>query len=100
MKAGTKYDQDKLRYDLLPPECLEGIVEVLTFGAKKYAPNNWLKVPDAKDRYYAAAMRHLQAWRKGEITDPESGLHHLKHAATCLIFLLYFELTCPESHKL
>jgi hypothetical protein len=92
MKEGTKYDDGKLRYDLMPPECLCGIVEVLTYGAKKYAPDNWQKVPDAKNRYYAACMRHLEAWRMGQDKDQESVLEHLKHAATCLIFLMWFEI--------
>jgi len=37
-------------------------------------------------------MRHLNAWRLGESIDPESGLHHLKHALTNVIFLMWFEL--------
>lgn len=33
---GTKHDGGKIRYDLLPPEFLEGTAEILTFGAAKY----------------------------------------------------------------
>ena len=88
---GMKNDQDKVRLDLVDPEFIEGVGEVLTFGAKKYEPNNWQKVEDAENRYYAAALRHLMAWRKGETTDEESGLSHLKHAATNIMFLLHFE---------
>ena len=32
-------------------------------------------------------MRHLIAWRKGELIDPESKLPHLAHAGCNLIFL-------------
>ena len=88
---GRKNDQGKNRLDLIEPEFIEGVGEVLTFGAEKYEPNNWQKVEDPEDRYYAAALRHLMAWRKGEATDEESGLSHLKHAATNLMFLLHFE---------
>lgn len=92
MKKGVKYDENKLRYDLMPVESFKGIVEVLTFGAKKYSDNNWKKVLNPKNRYYAATIRHLELWRYGEKNDIESGLLHLQHAATCIIFLLWFEI--------
>lgn len=89
--AGQKDDKEKNRLDLIEPEFIEGIGKVLTFGANKYEPNNWQKVEDAEDRYYAAALRHLIAWRKGEKTDPESGLSHLDHVACNIMFLQHFE---------
>ena len=91
-KIGVKHDSDKLRYDLMPPEVLQSVVQVLTNGAKKYADNNWKDVPDSDNRYYAAAMRHLQAWRMGELLDAEDGLPHLSHAVCCLSFLLYKQI--------
>lgn len=89
--AGRKDDQEKNRLDLIEPEFIEGVGKVLTFGADKYEPNNWQKVEDAEDRYYAAALRHLIAWRKGEKTDPESDLSHLYHVACNIMFLQHFE---------
>ena len=89
--VGHKDDQEKNRLDLIEPEFIEGVGKVLTFGADKYEPNNWQKVDDAENRYYAAAMRHLMAWRKGERTDPESGISHLYHVACNIMFLQYFE---------
>ena len=90
-QVGRKDDQKKNRLDLIEPEFIEGVGKVLTFGADKYEPNNWQKVDDAENRYYAAAMRHLMAWRKGEKTDPESGISHLFHVACNIMFLQYFE---------
>lgn len=90
-KTGNKADDGKDRWDLLPTKAVRAVVKVLTFGAKKYAPENWRKVPDARRRYYAAALRHLTAWWEGETDDPETGLHHLAHAACCIIFLLEVE---------
>lgn len=90
-QAGMKNDQEKNRLDLIEPEFIESVGAVLTFGAEKYEPNNWQKVEDAENRYYAAAMRHLMAWRKGEKTDPESGLSHLDHVACNIMFLLHFD---------
>jgi hypothetical protein len=84
---GRKFDGGKLEYGLLPPKALEVVVEVLTFGAKKYARDNWKHVPDAKRRYFDALQRHLWAWKQGEQIDTESGIHHLGHAMCCLMFL-------------
>lgn len=85
--AGRKYDADKLRWDLLPTHLVEACVKVLTFGAKKYEPNNWQNVENGRDRYYAALMRHIVAWHNGEVVDPESGIEHLAHAMCNLVFL-------------
>ena len=86
-----KYDQGKLRYSLIPPAAMKGMAEVLTFGANKYEPGRWKTVPNAKERYLDAAMRHLEAYRSGEVLDPESHLSHLRHALTNLAFLVAFE---------
>ena len=89
MIESKKHDQGKLRYDLLPPELTEAVVEVLTYGANKYADNGWQNLDDFENRYYAALQRHLQAWRKGETHDEESKLPHLAHVATNSLFLLW-----------
>jgi len=85
--GGRKFDGGKLEFGLLPPLALEETVRVLTFGAQKYERGNWQKVPDSKRRYFDALQRHLWAWQRGEVIDPESGLHHLAHAMCCLMFL-------------
>lgn len=88
MVKGRKDDAGKLRYDLLPVAPLRAVVGVLTHGAARYGADNWRAVPDAPRRYYAAAMRHLEAWRAGDELDPDSGLPHLAHAACSVLFLL------------
>ena len=88
---GTKLDNDKLRWSLLPSGTIAHVIQVLEYGAKKYSVGNWVNVPDGKTRYYDAAMRHLDAWRGGELNDSESGLPHLAHAACCVLFLLWFD---------
>lgn len=94
-KPGQKFDSAKARYDLLPFAALESVVDVLTYGAKKYAPDQWRDVPEARRRYFAAALRHLVAWWGGERLDKESGLHHLAHATCCVMFLLDVEAKLP-----
>jgi hypothetical protein len=69
------------------PLALKATVEILTFGAEKYEPDNWKHVPDSKRRYFDAMQRHLWAWKEGEQDDPETGKNHLAHAMCCLMFL-------------
>ena len=84
-----KFDGDKLRYDLIPTSATKALAEVLTFGARKYKPNNWRNVPQEElNRYVAAAMRHFEAHRSGEYFDADSGLPHLAHCLTNIAFLI------------
>jgi hypothetical protein len=91
MDDGIKYDTDKRRWSLVPKSVLNEVIDVLEYGSKKYSDNNWMQVPDAKTRYYDAAMRHMDAWWQGEINDPETGKSHLAHAMCCLMFLQWFD---------
>lgn len=79
---GRKFDNDKPRADLLLDfgKALIAIAEVATFGAKKYAAHDWLHVPDARDRYQAAMLRHLLQSNTEEV-DPETGIEHIAHVA-------------------
>lgn len=88
--SGVKHDQDKTRLDLLPPELLLAVGDILTSGAKKYAERNWEKGMDW-GRCYGAALRHMNAWWGGQDQDPETGRSHLWHAATNLAFLISYE---------
>ena len=87
-KGGRKFDGGKLQYGLLPPLALRETVKVLTFGAEKYEPDNWRRVPDGPRRYFDAAQRHLWAYKTGEVTDSETGVSHLAHALCCIMFML------------
>ena len=86
--GGRKFDGGKLQYGLVPPLALRETVKVLTFGAEKYEPDNWKRVPEPNRRYFDAAQRHLWAYKEGEINDPESGVSHLAHALCCIMFML------------
>ena len=87
--AGDKFDEGKLLVDLIPSEPIEALATILTHGAKKYAPNNWMKGIPFR-RVYAAMLRHLLAYRRGEYIDHESGHPHLDHAFCNLAFLIYY----------
>lgn len=94
--SGTKKDEGKARWDLLPLEVVDAVARILTRGAQKYAARNWEK-GIAYGRVFAGVMRHLTEWwicklfgRDGiNHTDgPES---HIDHAITGLMFLSAYE---------
>lgn len=91
-EVGIKYDSDKLRFDLIPPECEAMIAAVLTIGGMKYADNNWMQIEEIQKRYFNAECRHMNAKRLKEIFDPESGLPHSAHAIVSLIFMLWEDI--------
>jgi hypothetical protein len=84
--GGLKFDQDKPMVNLVPWDSILWVGKVLTFGAKKYAPNSWRTVPDALERYKHALIRHWIAMETGEWLDPESGLPHWAHIACDALF--------------
>lgn len=87
--VAVKFDQDKVRMELLPTRPLKDIAEVLTIGAKKYEDNNWRQGFDYS-RVYGAAQRHLSDWYSGITFDDETSKNHLAHAACCILFLLEY----------
>lgn len=97
--GGRKFDGGKLQYGLIPPLALKATVEILTFGAEKYEPDNWKHVPDSKRRYFDAMQRHLWAWKEGEQNDPETGKNHLAHAMCCLMFLYEHDVKYSKDNK-
>jgi hypothetical protein len=100
MAEGRKDDSEKVRMDLIPPELLFGVGDILTFGAKKYADRNW-EQGMKWGRVYGALMRHLWAWWGGKAPttksflfgelDAETGRSHLWHAGCCIAFLIAYE---------
>lgn len=86
MSGGRKYDDGKVPLDLVAPTWVEGVGEVLKYGADKYEPWNWARGMKWS-RVYAATLRHLFKWWMGEEVDPETGQSHLYHASCNLMFL-------------
>lgn len=104
--TGIKFDSGKPQYGLLPPDALLEVVKVLTYGAVKYAPDNWRKVDNALKRYFDAAQRHQWEWKSGESTEwaageklDESGMNHLAHAIASLLFMLQLQLEADKQQK-
>jgi len=103
---GTKLDEGKPDYFLIPPNALNEVVRALTYGAKEHDSDdlnqepNWKSVKNLERRFYSAAQRHQNAYRRGEKIDSGekgSNCHHLDCAIAKLLFVLETELTKKES---
>tara|TARA_B110000444_G_scaffold134982_1_gene126801 strand:+ start:27513 stop:27812 length:300 start_codon:yes stop_codon:yes gene_type:complete len=97
--TGIKYDSEKPDYSLIPPNALDDVAKVLTYGAKKYDRHNWQNLENLDDRYFAAAQRHLWALKRGETHDRETEIHHAAHAICCMMFLLEFNYLQSEENS-
>jgi hypothetical protein len=98
LKEGVKYDQGKMRYDLIPVMPLNELARVYTIGAKKYDDNNWRKGMKF-GRVIAALQRHLEKWKVGHRFDATDGQHHLSSVLWCAMTLLQFELMAEMDPK-
>lgn len=90
--SGLRYNQNKLPHHLISPFAMDELARVLQKGAEKYALRNWeqgLKW----DECVGSLMRHVNAWRRGEEVDPETGLSHMAHVLCNAMFLSHFEVT-------
>ena len=100
VKEAKKFDDEKERYDLLPAMQLHELVQVYTYGAKKYGSNNY-REGMRWGRIFGAILRHLYAFWRGQIRDEESGLSHLAHAAWgCLTLMVYWEECIGEDDRI
>lgn len=88
---GIRHNAGKIRPTLLSPYALQGLLDVLEFGAKKYAPRNWEKgLPGGNEAILDSLLRHVLAMMRGEVTDPESGLPHIDHVQCNAMFISHF----------
>lgn len=81
-------NEQRVLLHLVPSPALAHVAHALMDGARKYGPYNWRKEGVSAVTYVSAAMRHIRDWLDGEEVAPDSGVHHLGHAAACLAILL------------
>lgn len=88
--VGLRFNKGKVRWDLVDPTAVEGIAKVLDFGTIKYTAENW-----RKGLSWKATLRslesHLQALKRGEDIDPESGLPHIDHLGCNWMFFSNYQ---------
>lgn len=92
---GKRFNEGKLRYDLVHPIALEGLVKVLTQGSIKYDERNWEKGMKWTS-VIASLKRHLAAIERGEDYDKESGLLHIDHVQCNAHFISAYYKIFPE----
>lgn len=93
--SGLRFNEGKLRYDLVHPKAYEDFVQVLTDGANKYYDRNW-ENGLSWTSVIASLKRHINAIERGEDYDPESGRLHIAHAACNVHFLNAFYHIFPQ----
>lgn len=89
-KKALRYNAAKRRWSLVHFRSLEPMVQVLEFGADKYAPDNWKNEMDKK-QILESLTRHLAALMDGERNDPESGLPHIGHIMANGMFFAFHD---------
>lgn len=93
--TGLRFNEGKLRYDLVQPWAHEQMVAVLTMGANKYASRNW-EQGMVWSNVISSLKRHIAAIEAGEDFDKESGLLHAAHVACNAHFLTAYYKIYPQ----
>ena len=78
----------KTDFTLLPPNAIKLVAELLTKGLEKYPAEKWRRL--SINDHLAAALRHINAYLRGEALDEDSP-SHLINAATRLLFATELE---------
>lgn len=92
---GKRHNKGKIRYDLVPTFSQEQYAKVLTMGAEKYGPWNWARGMNWSS-IISSMERHIQAIKKGEDYDNESGLLHSAHVMCNAAFLTEYYKLYPQ----
>ena len=97
---GAKDDKGKPMAGVLLDfsRALRTVVDVGTYGAKKYTRTGWATVPEGSQRYLDAMMRHLLAMDVDpDGLDKETGLPHLAHVAWNALAVLELQARRKET---
>ncbi len=93
-KEAGRFDDGKVRHDLIPAWAIEELARVYTYGAEKYDDNNWWKGMKWT-KVMGPLERHYNKWKRGSVIDRESGVYHLAQVAWNAIALM-----CYQKHQL
>lgn len=80
-KNGGKQSDCPYAFDLIPPEAMFMLAQVLGYGAKRYAPNNWRLIP--RHEHLRHMLTHIFAYMAGDTQDD-----HLGHAMCRMAMLV------------
>jgi hypothetical protein len=108
--SARRYDEGKLRLDLIPTHALKEVAKVYTHGAAKHhlldeagnviedGGDNWRRGLSWK-KTIGSVKRHITEWESGQDYDPDPkmyGTFHLANAAWGLLTLLEYYKIAPE----
>jgi hypothetical protein len=93
--GGMRFNEGKTRHDLVPAFAQEQYALVLTLGANKYAERNWERGMKWS-KVLSSLERHLQAIKRGEDYDKETGLLHSAHVMCNAAFLTEYYKIYPQ----
>lgn len=108
--TARRYDQGKLRMDLIPVRPLKEVAKVYTYGAAKYhlydeqgniiedASDNWRKGMSWR-KTIGAVKRHIAEFEDGQDFDPDPKMNntlHIANAAWGLFTLMEYYRIAPE----
>lgn len=84
---GLRFNDNKVRHDLLEPHAINEVAKVFTYGDKKYNPDgtnphNWLKGM-AWSKMIASGKRHINAMERGEDYDFDPNCPDCKSGNFC-----------------
>jgi len=97
MSEGTKHDQGKTPYYLLPLSFVKPLVAVFALGKERYGFENWKKdfnTPEMTEeqRFTSALMRHAEAIQEHgplAINHEDGGVYHAAQIAWDALRLLW-----------
>lgn len=94
--TGLRYDENKPRYDLIPPEFMEALAIHFMQATKEYEPRDWEKGM-RWGTCFRAMMSHAWKWFSGKTYDVDSKVpnykaHHMIAVAWNALVLYTYEV--------
>lgn len=87
--GGLRFNEEKPRVDLIPPEVIFSLGTTLSAGAKKYAERNWERGMNWSNTF-ASLVRHTWKFWRGEEVDEETGCLHVDLILVNAAFLVTY----------
>lgn len=94
-EEGLRFNEGKVRHDLLEPFAINELAKVFTKGAEKYSENNWLNGM-SWTKVLASLKRHLNEFEQGKDFDDETELLHMAHVAWNAMALVSYYKYAPK----
>lgn len=94
-EKSLRYNQGKTDWTFISFEALKPLVEVLEFGARKYARDNW-KLPTDPKIPLQSMLRHIIELSEGQTIDSESGAPTIGHIMANAMFYAYHTIVTEK----